>query len=133
MEGGNVWGGWHFFSKSITLTPCLLERWEYTTRKKFWPCCGFFSKSHVASFRKTSWDGGRGLCHGKRFGIFDDLMLVHFFWKFCKLWISCILKKHFGPTVASFLKVTLHQHKQHCEYQISSHGKDQDHHLNCFS
>ena len=29
VEGGNVCGGWIFFSKSIRVTPRLLERWEY--------------------------------------------------------------------------------------------------------
>ena len=28
VEGGNVCGGWNFFSKSISVTPRLLERWE---------------------------------------------------------------------------------------------------------
>ena len=26
VEGGNVRGGWNSFSKSISVTPCLLER-----------------------------------------------------------------------------------------------------------
>ena len=29
MEGGNVSGGWIFFSKTVSVTSRLLERWEY--------------------------------------------------------------------------------------------------------
>ena len=43
VEGRNVRGGWIFFSKSISVTPRLLERWEYTFPLMTWWISGTLS------------------------------------------------------------------------------------------